>query len=70
PSVMGMDAKALIHGEPMFPLRNPGIVSIPLGFLGAILGTLLSREPRAEARFAELSVRANTGLGAEKATPE
>ncbi len=70
PSVMGMDAKALIHGQPIFPLKNPGIVSIPLGFLGAILGTLLRREPRAEARFAELSVRANTGLGAEKATPE
>ena len=38
--------------------------------LGAIVGTFLSREPRAEARFAELSVRANTGLGAEKATKE
>ena len=70
PSVMGMDAKALIHGQPLFPLKNPGIVSIPLGFLGAIVGTLLRREPQAEARFAELSVRANTGLGAEKATPE
>jgi cation/acetate symporter len=70
PSVMGMDAKALIHGQPIFPLKNPGIVSIPLGFLGAIIGTFLRREPRAEARFAELSVRANTGLGAEKATPE
>ncbi|MDP9098721.1 MAG: cation acetate symporter [Verrucomicrobiota bacterium] len=54
----------------IFPLENPGILSIPLGFLGAILGTLLGREPRAEGRFAELSVRANTGLGAEKATPE
>jgi len=70
PSVMGMDAKALIHGQPLFPLKNPGIVSIPLGFLGAIVGTFLRREPGAEARFAELSVRANTGLGAEKATPE
>ena len=44
-------------------------MSIPLGFLGAILGTLLKREPRAEARFTELVVRANTGLGAEKASP-
>jgi cation/acetate symporter len=70
PSVMGMDAKALIHGQPIFPLKNPGIVSIPLGFLGAIVGTFLRREPRAEARFAELSVRANTGLGAEKAATE
>ena len=70
PSVMGMDAKALIHGQPIFPLKNPGILSIPLGFLGAIVGTFLRREPRAEARFAELSVRANTGLGAEKAATE
>jgi cation/acetate symporter len=70
PSVMGMDAKALIHGQPIFPLKNPGIVSIPLGFLGAIAGTFFRREPRAEARFAELSVRANTGLGAEKATTD
>jgi cation/acetate symporter len=68
PSVMGLDAKALIHGAPLFPLKNPGIVSIPLGFLGAVVATLLTREPDAEARFAELMVRANTGLGAERAS--
>ena len=51
-----------------FPLKNPAIVSIPLGFLGAFLGTFLSREPSAENLFAELKVRANTGLGAEKAS--
>jgi cation/acetate symporter len=60
-------ARHLIQRPPIFPLENPGILSIPLGFLGAILGTLLRREPEAEARFAELEVRANTGLGAEKA---
>jgi len=49
----------------VFPLNNPGILSIPLGFLGAYLGTILSREPSAEAKFTELEVRANTGLGAE-----
>ncbi len=55
---------------PLFPLKNPGIVSIPLGFLGAFLGALVGRrETDAEAKFAELSVRANTGLGAEKPTP-
>jgi len=53
--------------EALFPLENPGIVSIPLGFLGAVIGTLLTREPVAEEKFAELLVRANTGLGAEKA---
>ncbi|MFN2507587.1 MAG: cation acetate symporter [Chthoniobacterales bacterium] len=67
PSIMGLDAKAIIHGAPLFPLRNPGIISIPLGFLGAVLGTLLQREANAEAMFDELIVRANTGLGAEKA---
>lgn len=58
---------SIMTGRPLFPLENPGIVSIPLGFLGAFLGTLLRREPAAEARFAELLVRANTGLGAERA---
>lgn len=51
-----------------FPLKNPAIISIPLGFLGAFLGTFLSREPSAEKLFSELKVRANTGLGAEKAS--
>jgi len=74
PSIMGLDPETLTVGRhfiqraPIFPLENPGIVSIPLGFLAAVIGTLLSREPSAEARFAELQVRANTGLGAEKAT--
>jgi cation/acetate symporter len=65
PTVVGT-ARHLIQRAPIFPLENPGIVSIPLGFLGAFIGTLLGREPEAERRFAELTVRANTGLGAEK----
>ena len=69
PSVMDPSGALMIKAEPLFPLKNPGIVSIPLGFLGAILGTLLSkRDPNAEAKFAELSVRAETGLGAEKSS--
>ena len=54
--------------NPLFPLKNPAILSIPLGFLGAWLGTLLSHEPESGEKFTELTVRANTGLGAEKAT--
>jgi cation/acetate symporter len=53
--------------EPLFPLENPGIVSIPLGFLAAWLGTIMSREPASEAMYEELRVRALTGLGAEEA---
>jgi len=67
PSIMGLDGKHLIHAAPLFPLENPGIISIPLGFVGAILGTLLSHEPTSEHKFNELLVRSNTGLGAEKA---
>jgi cation/acetate symporter len=58
-----------LMSPPIFPLENPGILSIPLGFLGAILGTLAVREPKAEEKFKELFVRANTGLGAERAGP-
>ena len=73
PSIMGVDpagslTRHLIQSQPLFPLENPGIISIPLGFLGAFLGSLFGREPEAERRFSELSVRANTGLGSEKAT--
>ena len=49
----------------IFPLQNPGIISIPLGFAGAILGSLLAPDPTSERLFTELEVRANTGIGAE-----
>jgi cation/acetate symporter len=51
-----------------FPLQNPGIVSIPLGFFFGWLGTVTSQEPAAEERYTELEVRAFTGAGAEQAT--
>lgn len=54
--------------NPLFPLKNPALASIPLGFLAAWLGTLLSGEVPSELKFTELQVRAQTGLGAEKAT--
>jgi len=55
------------EGSPIgWTLANPGIVSIPLGFLGCWLGTVLSREEsRATREFDELYVRSETGLGAE-----
>ena len=52
---------------PLFPLKNPGIVSIPLGFLAAILSALAFREKRAEEMFDEIYVRQNTGIGMAKA---
>jgi cation/acetate symporter len=67
PSMMGA-GKFFAHA-PIFPLENVGILSVPIGFAGAFIGTLLGREESySEAKFVELEVRANTGLGAEKAT--
>ncbi|MFD7417574.1 cation acetate symporter [Kitasatospora purpeofusca] len=47
-----------------FPLENPGLVSIPIGFLAGVIGTLLSKEKADPAKYAELEVRSLTGLGA------
>jgi cation/acetate symporter len=50
-----------------FPLENPGIVSIPIGFLLGYLGSVTSQEPEAQERYTELEVRALTGAGSEAA---
>ncbi|EWT04003.1 acetate permease [Intrasporangium chromatireducens Q5-1] len=50
-----------------FPLDNPGIISIPLGFLLGYIGTVTSKEFNA-AKYAEMEVRSLTGHGAEVAT--
>ena len=58
-------------GSPIgWTLANPGIVSIPLGFIGCWLGTVLSKEHGAEHTYHELYVRSETGLGAERALVE
>ena len=51
-----------------YDLANPGIISVPLGFIGCWLGTVLTREEIAERSFDELYVRSETGLGAEVGT--
>ncbi len=71
PSVLLVVFSPVVSGRPdavfphaafdWFPLQNPGIVSIPLGFLAGWLGTMLSRERADRARHAELEVRSLTG---------
>jgi cation/acetate symporter len=46
-----------------FPLSNPGIISIPIGFFCGWLGTVLSKENNID-KYAELEVRSLTGYGA------
>jgi len=59
-SMMGLD-------KPFFTLKNPGIISIPLGFIAAIIGALLFPSRRSEEMFDEIYVRQNTGIGMAKA---
>jgi cation/acetate symporter len=51
----------------IFPLSNPGIVSIPLAFFLGWLGTVLDKRREDPAKQAEMEVRSLTGVGAEKA---
>ncbi|HEX5772810.1 MAG TPA: cation acetate symporter [Geomobilimonas sp.] len=59
-SILGLD-------KPILKLKNPGIFSIPLGFLAAIIGTLAFPSRRSEEMFDEIYVRQNTGIGMAKA---
>ncbi|MBN3555392.1 cation acetate symporter [Fictibacillus nanhaiensis] len=66
PSVWSpVEGAAILTGEAIFPLANPGIVSIPLGFLGAFIGTMLFK-PSDVDKFNEILVKANTGSGLRK----
>ncbi|WP_068674934.1 cation acetate symporter [Oceanobacillus sp. Castelsardo] len=61
PSVFAPEAgAALFVGNPIFPLENPALVSVPLGFLGGYLGTIFSKEQDLK-RYAEVKVKAHIG---------
>ena len=69
PAVMGIDpagaaTRHLIQAAPLFPLDNPAIVSVPIGFVVSILAALATRHRPAELPYSEINVRANTGVGA------
>lgn len=50
-----------ILGEPIFPLTNPAIISVPAGFIAGYLGTVLSSSYDQQ-KYAEVLVKANMGL--------
>ena len=68
PAVSG-DPKAMFPDSDWawFPLKNPGIISIPAGFILGWLGTVTSQEPSSLEAYPELEVRSLTGAGAETA---
>jgi cation/acetate symporter len=51
----------------IFPLKNPGIISIPLAFLLGWLGSVTEKRAEDPVKQAEMEVRSLTGVGAEKA---
>lgn len=63
PNVWSPEAgAAILVGKPLISLTNPGIISIPLGFIGAYVGTVLSTKKADAKKFDEILVKANTGL--------
>jgi cation/acetate symporter len=50
-----------------FPLKNPGLISIPLAFFLGWLGSVTEKSDRNPEKFAEIEVRSLSGAGAERA---
>jgi cation/acetate symporter len=61
PYVMNVHS-GLIPYQAIFPLTNPGIVTIPLSFLAAWIGSFCSSSMVDEQTFEEVMVRAQTGI--------
>lgn len=67
PAVIGAKGLILTNVDPLVTLTNPGVISIPVGFVAGWLGSVLGkRDPTADRLFGELRIRALTGIGAEK----
>ncbi|MBS0376326.1 MAG: cation acetate symporter [Proteobacteria bacterium] len=66
--VEGQETSFMGLEKPLLELKNPGIFSIPIGFLSVILFSLLGRDKRAEDMWDEVYARQNTGLLAAKAS--
>ena len=62
-------ATPIVPIDYIFPLKSPALISVPLGFLGCYLGTILGgrgaereREQGLQVSYDEIRVRANTGF--------
>ncbi len=67
PAVSGSETSMISSVDfSLFPLSNPGIISIPLAFLLGIVGTFLGKQDEFPAKRSEMEVRSLTGVGVEK----
>jgi cation/acetate symporter len=53
--------------KPLIPLRNPAIVSVPLGFLLLVIGSLFGHRRETDAAWQALIFRRDSGIGVAKA---
>lgn len=62
PHIMNLDG-GWIAKNAIISLYNPGIISIPIGFLGAFLGTIFStKQAQTEAEFRRFYIQSQTGI--------
>ncbi|GLB64610.1 cation acetate symporter [Dietzia sp. NCCP-2495] len=67
PAVSGSETSMISSVDfSIFPLSNPGIISIPLAFLLGIVGTFLGKKDEFPLKQSEMEVRSLTGVGVEK----
>jgi len=62
-----IQVSVLGHDTAPFPLKNPGLVSIPLAFVVGMVVSLMKPEAAASDRFAEVQRRVHLGPEAEEA---
>jgi cation/acetate symporter len=61
--VLAMIGPAMLGADALWPLVNPTVVSLPLGFLGAYIGTLIhGRDAENEGRFDAFLLQVHTGV--------
>ena len=61
PNIWSPEGTAILTGTALFPLTNPAIISVPAGFIAGYVGSLVSAKAD-ERKYAEVAVKANTGL--------
>ncbi|HSO31613.1 MAG TPA: hypothetical protein VLT33_03825, partial [Labilithrix sp.] len=57
----------LHHSEAIFPLKNPGLVTMALSFVAGVVASLARPDPDAAAKFAEVERRIHLGVSADDA---
>lgn len=61
PNIWSPEGTAILTGTALFPLTNPAIISVPAGFIAGYIGSVVSAKAD-ERKYAEVAVKANTGL--------